>query len=107
MFGGKDIKMPILWGSQNLVGADMSKNMFEGDYPLEYFNDNYFHKLEFLMANFNPKVRAPYICVRTAFCFKKQVMQGRDSNTFTYLSEEIQNIIENSIETFYERTVNL
>ena len=37
-FGGEGVSMPILWGSKYLVGADMSTNIFEGNYPIEYFS---------------------------------------------------------------------
>ena len=46
--------MPIFWESKNLIALDFSSNNFIGNYPIEYFDSQYFWKVEFLMANFNP-----------------------------------------------------
>ena len=92
--------MPYFYGSRNLVAADLSNNVFEGPYPLEYFNSDSFLKLEFVMANFNKGVRPPDVCVRYSICFKLQVQASRDANTFSFLEQEVVDIIDSSTDEF-------
>ena len=81
MFGDNMYPMPIFSSATNLIAADVSANNFTGEFPSEYFDLNSFIYLEYLSVSFNEGTTVPIICSKQAFCFKRVVLEGRNSNS--------------------------
>jgi hypothetical protein len=51
-------------------------------------------------VNFNFIDDMPEICMRTAFCFKKQVLESTDANKKLALGDDQEELISRSTDTF-------
>ena len=101
--------VPILSGSQKLQGIDCSFNDLKV-FPLEYFYEDRFQRLEFINVNFNnPSMQVPEACRRYVYCYKRTVQVSRDGNLLSKIPHEKQNLIERSYddESFYTADIGL
>ena len=91
----------------------MSSNMLTGSFPVDYFAEDNFQKLRYLNLNFNSdgtnKLEVPDICIRYAFCFKKQYLASLDGMGFEmyYVGAELEAKIAASSSDYSTRNVDL
>lgn len=63
--------------------------------------------LDYISANLNSLVKVPDICSRGAYCFKRVVLEGKNSNLLNFLDTELVSLIEESIDEFEYKTLDL